>query len=298
MLTAAESGPPSRDRPAASVMDAPGEALSPRDFDAFRQLVYQAAGIHLSPAKVPMLSNRLRRRLRQLGLATYGDYYRHLTQAGPTSDEFYRFLEVVTTNETYFLRNRPLWDSLERHLLPGLLQRCRGTEPLVFWSAACSSGEEPYTLAVVLHRCRGLLAGRRVRILASDISQAQLSRARAACYDAYAVSRLSDEERRRHFMHQAGQYRLKEEYRRAVEFFFHNLQGPLARGPIDCVILRNVLMYFDEPMRQLALQNVCASLRPGGLLIVGDVDPLRSRFDWMEQLGVRCLRTWAYEKID
>lgn len=279
----------------ASLVDSGADALSPHDFEAFRKLIRDAAGIHLSACKGPMLSNRLRRRLRQLRLSTYADYYTYLKQEGPESQEFFRFLEAVTTNETYFMRNRPLWDSLETHSLPMLAQGRRPGHPLVFWSAACSSGEEPYTLAMVLHRNRQVLS--ETRILASDISQQQLATARAAYYDSYAVSRMSVSERRQYFLQEGEGFRLREEYRRYVEFFFHNLRQPMQRCQVDCVILRNVLMYFDEAMQYQALCNVCASLRMGGLMIVGDVDPLHARVDLMSKLGVRYVRPWVYEKM-
>lgn len=281
----------------AGLPDEAAETLDARDFEAFRQLIYGAAGIQLSQRKVPMLSNRLRRRMRALGLRTYREYYKLLTQAGSGSDEFFRFLEVVTTNETYFFRNRPLWNALEAQVLPALVQRRPASQALTFWSAASSSGEEPYTLAVLLHTCRASLAGRSVRILASDISQRQLATARVARYDTYAVSRLTDAERRQYFHRQAEQYQLRDEFRRPVEFFFHNLKMPMRRGPVDCVILRNVMMYFDQAMQEQTLVNACDALQPGGFLVVGDVDHLHTQVDLMDRLGVRYVRTWVYEKL-
>jgi len=270
--------------------------LSPEEFEMFRKYIYEVTGIRLSDRKVPMLSNRLRRRLRELGIQSFRDYYRYLKECGPNSKEFYHFLEVVTTNETYFFRNRDLWDRVEKSLLPALVKRRPAGEPLVLWSAACSSGEEPYTLAIIVHRNRLLFAGRQVRILASDISRAQLAHAQVALYESYAVEKMSERERRRYFKQEGDKYRLCDEVRGMVKFFFHNLKDRLRRGNVDCVLLRNVLMYFDDAMKRRALENVCAVLKPGGFLILGDVDHLRSQPEFMARLGVKHSQSWVYEK--
>ena len=116
--------------------------LSREEFELFRKIIYDATGINLSDRKFPMLSNRLRRRLRALGLNSFSEYYRVLKREGPGSEEFYHFLEAVTTNETYFFRNRALWTAVEQRVLPALAKRRPERGTLIFWSAACSSGDK------------------------------------------------------------------------------------------------------------------------------------------------------------
>ncbi|MFO0973308.1 MAG: protein-glutamate O-methyltransferase CheR [Phycisphaerae bacterium] len=271
--------------------------LTPAEFERISRFVYQRTGISLGEEKVSMLSNRLRRRLRALKLGTFEEYYQLLMSGD--EEEMSHFLSAVTTNETYFFRNDKLWEYVGEQLIPALVEEKRGSEPsLRFWSAASSTGAEAYTLAIVLRETLGAVGGRNARIVASDISEKVLSVARAGRYDAYAVSRLSPERCKSYFRHDAANdtYELKPDVRSMVTFEFHNLRDAYRGAPFDVVFLRNVMMYFDLPMKRLVLKNVTAALRPGGYLIIGDVDPLRDGSGLRDDCDLEYVRPSVHRK--
>lgn len=242
------------------------------------KLVYDRTGIHLPESKLSLLSNRLRRRLRELGLDSFRAYYELLCDAGRCDDELPCFLSAVTTNETYFFRNKGLWTFFRTTWIPGIVQRKNegNSRSIRIWSAACSTGEEAYTSAICLLEELPHFETWQIRILGTDISRRVLDGARTAEYPEYAVSRTSKTTIRRWFERDGAMYVLKPEVRKIVRFQFHNLRDPFTDEKFDLILLRNVLMYFDEVMKLRVLANVADALAPGGHLFVGDVDPIRS----------------------
>ncbi|MBI5862910.1 MAG: protein-glutamate O-methyltransferase CheR [Planctomycetes bacterium] len=251
--------------------------LTPDEFARFASLVYDRAGIHLPPSKSGLLSNRLRQRLRALKIASFGEYYKRFTNAAFVEEELPYFLSAVTTNETYFFRNAQLWNTLGEKILPGILERNgRTARTLKVWSAASSSGEEAYTVGILLLERIPDAARWTISVVGSDISQKVLDRARTGLYNDYAVSRTTPARVSRWFDKVDGQYRVKDEVRKLVRFQFHNLRERFPSGGFDFVLLRNVLMYFDAEMKRKTIANVCEAVAPGGWLYVGDVDPIRT----------------------
>lgn len=272
--------------------------LSASEFEKISRFVYQRTGIYLGEEKLSMLSNRLRKRLRALGMETFEDYYKLLMTGD--DEEMTHFLSAVTTNETYFFRNDKLWEYVGDELVPQLVQDKRATKEnmLRFWSAASSTGAEAYTLAIVLREKLPSLPTWDLKIIASDISQKVLSQARAAKYDAYAVNRLSPARTKQYFRHDAAAntYELKDEVRSMVTFEFHNLRDAYSKCKFDVIFLRNVMMYFDLPMKRTVLKNITAALRPGGLLIIGDVDPLRDGSGLRDDCELEYVRPSVHRK--
>ncbi len=254
--------------------------LTDREFTLLRDYVYERTGIALAEQKKTLLANRLRRRLRALDLESYQAYYKLLTGGGKAADdEMAQFLVAVTTNETYFFRNPRLWEFVSGDLLRWLVEsKAKSPAPqLRFWSAASSSGEEAYTLAITLREKLPTSRDWRIRIVGSDISEKVLDRARQARYAEYAVQKITTAARRRYFKFDKADetYQLRDEFRKLVEFRFHNLRDPFRAGPFEVVFLRNVMMYFDLPMKCRVIDNVRDALVPGGYMIIGDVDPMR-----------------------
>lgn len=275
------------------------EQLSPDAFKRLSKFVYDRTGIFLGEEKISLLSNRLRKRVRALGLAGFEDYYRLLrSEAGDA--EMTEFLNVVTTNETYFFRNEKLWEFVSGEMLPSLVadKRAARDRSLAFWSAASSTGAEAYTLAIVLRDKLVPLSDWDITIVGSDISEKVLGHARSGRYDAYAISKLTPAKTRACFEHDRakGTYQLREEYRSLVRFEFHNLRDPYPRGKFDVVFVRNVMMYFDLPMKRRVLANVTAALRPGGYMIIGDVDPLRDGSGLRDDCALDYVRPSVYRK--
>ena len=252
--------------------------LTPIEFSKMAKLVYERAGIHLPDTKLTLLSNRLRRRLRELKLASFGDYYRLLCNPVKCDEELPHFLSAITTNETYFFRNDNLWKFFRGRWIPEMIERRKLKRPksIRLWSAASSSGEEAYTAAICLREDLSDFNAWNVTLVGSDISQRVLKGAAAGEYNSYAVSKMSKFMLHKWFDHKNSVYLIKPELRKMVTFQFHNLRDPNPSAPFDLVFLRNVLMYFDLAMKQRVLQNVAKAIVPGGYLVVGDVDPIRN----------------------
>lgn len=260
--------------------------LTASEFKKIARLIYDRTGIHLSDAKLTLLSNRLRRRLRVLGLDGFASYYDLLLDEARCSEELPHFLSAVTTNETYFFRNERLWKFFREQWIPEIVELKKGKKSIQIWSAASSSGEEAYTAAICLRE--GLLdfSSWRVSVVGSDISQDMIDRARAGVYNDYAVAKIPPGTLRKWFDKRDEHFVLKDSIRSMVSFKFHNLREPFGTSGVDLVFLRNVLMYFDMEMKKRVLVNVAGAIAPGGRLIVGDVDPIRNTPELMETLGM------------
>lgn len=254
------------------------EPLTDAEFELLRRLVYEVSGIHLSDQKKALLSNRLRRRVRELGLPGYRAYYDLLQGRGEGAAlEREQFLSAITTNETYFFRNDKLWDFVRDELCP--LFAARSNEPATqrrirFWSAASSTGEEAYTFAILLREHLPQLSRMRLEILATDLSQGVLQRARAGVYSEYSLNKVPPGLRRRYWQAVDGGWKLADDVRRMVEFRQHNLRDPMPRK-FDVVFLRNVMIYFDLEMKKRVMREIMQTLEDGAYLVIGDVDPLR-----------------------
>ena len=251
--------------------------LTPAEFQRLAKVVYDNTGIHLEDRKIGMLSNRLRKRLRVLGLSSFEEYEQLVRSERGFQEEQSHFLSAVTTNETYFFRNEKLWHYFTTDLIEHFVRtkRKRGRS-LRIWSAASSSGEEAYTAAIALQEHLPEFARWTVTIIGSDISDNVLAKASAGTYNDYAVAQMTPGQIRRWFTKTGDSYQLKDTIRKMVRFQPHNLREPFPNGRFDLVFLRNVLMYFDTPMKEKVIKTVADSLAPGGHLIVGDVDPIRT----------------------
>lgn len=245
--------------------------LSAEEYDRFRALIYRETGIAVPEGKVTLLSNRVRRRLRAHGLDSFDDYYR-LLAGGRLPGELERFIDAITTNETSFFRTGSHFDWFSGPFIDAAA--ARPGEPLRIWSAACSSGEEPYTLAICLAENGRRLAGRRWEILGTDISETALAAARAATYAPRAVEGVPPAILGKYFTADpaAGTWTVVPEVARRCVFLRHNLMEPVAAGPFDCIFIRNVLIYFDRPSKEVVVRNVVAALRSGGSLVVGPTE--------------------------
>jgi chemotaxis protein methyltransferase CheR len=258
----------------------PDVPLSPRAFDFLSNLVYERSRIRLGPDRQSLVASRLRQRLQSLGLADYEEYCRLLSTPG-SDDEIDSLIDLISTNHTHFFREPAHFDLLTRHVLPRLARGSQSNlRPLRFWTAAASSGEEAYSLAIVLGEfCRShpWLAW---HLDASDISQRMLVRCRQGIYEEEKVSLPHPEWRERWFQRGIGEregfLRVKAELRRHVSVHWVNLfqdTYPVARGQ-DVIFCRNVMIYFDAPSRALLVERLTDMLTPGGCLFVGHSESL------------------------
>lgn len=252
--------------------------LDATEFRDLAAVVYEQTGIHLPDAKRTLLCNRLRKRLRALKLQDFGSYHALLRDATRCVDELPHFRAAVTTNETSFFRNATIWKHFREVWTPEAFPPLHGAasrDVVRIWSGACSSGEEAYTAAICLWEHLGRDAPARVQITASDLSEPMLERARAAEYGEHAIARVPAGLRASYFDEQEGRYVLKESVRRMVRFVAHDLRDRWREGEFDLILLCNVLMYLDLAVKRRVLIRVTDALKPGGYLVVGDVDPIR-----------------------
>lgn len=249
--------------------------LSPAQFEKISQMVHRLCGICLPPGKEELVKTRLTKRLRALGLGGFTEYLEYV-EGDASRQELATMIDLLTTNKTSFFREPQHFDFLCQHVLPDLQTASR---PIRLWSAGCSSGEEPYSLAMLLHEHLPDIERRDVRILATDISARMLTKAREAIYEEEAVSEVSPSLLRKYFVCVRTQptraYQVSDKVRALVRFARLNLMDawPM-RGPFDAIFCRNVMIYFDNPTRQRLVQRYYELLRMGGYLFIGHSESL------------------------
>jgi chemotaxis protein methyltransferase CheR len=250
-------------------------AVSDPEFHLFQKLIYEKAGISLKDGKRTMVSNRLRKRLEAHGFSSYQRYYDFITRTDEGRDEIRRFVNCLTTNETYFFRHPEHFDWLAESILPEcMLQRHRrGENALRMWSAACSSGEEPYSIAITLLE-RNLALGWEVSILGTDINSEMIDKASRGWYSRHSISRMPSTVLNRHFRKSADGFELDPDVRRRVQLRTENLLNSRYHEFFDVVFCRNVLIYFNDESKNRVLANVANAIRPGGVLILGYAESL------------------------
>lgn len=262
------------------------------EFDLFRQFLQDACGIALGDNKQYLVSNRIRRLLEEHKLHSFSDLVRALKQ---NTNRRLRdqVIDAMTTNETFWFRDIYPYDHLRTQLLPQLMSgNNRMFGPIRIWSAACSSGQEPYSISMMVEEYRSQNMGalpRPVQIVATDVSATILEQARNAEYDRLSVIRgLSDERLRRYFDKASeNMWRVKPAVRERVEFKAWNLMDSYAAlGKFDIVFCRNVLIYFNAELKRQILQKIHASLKPKGILFLGSSEGLAGAGDLFEM--VRC----------
>jgi chemotaxis protein methyltransferase CheR len=265
-----------------------GPDLSDAEFADFQALVLRATGISLTEAKRQLVCSRLSKRLRHLDCDSYGAYYRLLTDPGH-ADEMQQMINCITTNKTDFFREphhfRFLEEAFAQH------DATQGGRVLQLWSAGCSTGEEPYSIAMLAREHYGHRAGGAVDILATDIDTEVLGRAERAVYAADRVDGMAGERVRRHFLRgargAAGQVQVRPEVRALVRFQQVNLTLPPWEVPegFDVIFCRNVIIYFNRETQERLMRAFAARLRPGGHLILGHSENLMWLSDLFEPLG-------------
>jgi chemotaxis protein methyltransferase CheR len=252
--------------------------LTDNEFNQLSQLVYQHAGIHLPPQKKELVRSRLTKFLRNRRLASFQEYYRQVLDDS-SGLELINLLDAISTNMTAFWREPKHFEFLGQELLPALRQKSKAAPQWRFWSAGCSSGEEPYTMAMVLMNAflGQELSG--VKIYASDINTQVLNQAQRGIYPMSRVEPLSQEWRRRYFQKGVNQWegfvRVKPEVKKMVEFFRFNLMEPFPfKEDFEVIFCRNVMIYFEKATQTELVQKFYNCLKPGGYLFIGHSESL------------------------
>lgn len=254
------------------------------EFDYIRELVYLRAAIVLDDGKEYLVESRLQPLARRLADGSIPVLVQRL-RSEPLNAVHNEVVEAMTTNETSFFRDRYPFDAMSQHVLPAL-SVMRGGAPLTIWSAACSSGQEPYSLGMLVHeKFPELLAGR-MRCYASDISTFMLSRAAEGRYSHLEVNRgLPAALLVKYFERRGVDWEIKDTVRRMVEFRQMNLAAPWAPlPPMDVVFLRNVLIYFDTKTKRAILDRLRRVLKPDGFLFLGAAETTLNLDDSYERV--------------
>jgi len=247
--------------------------LEQREFDLIRDMVYGAAGLRFEDHKRSFVQTRVGRRMAAIGCTTAREYYRHLRFHDPDGEELQKLIESLTTNETYFFREYPQLQCFANEALPEVVERKRALgRRLKIWSAACSTGDEPYTLAIILQACLEGVSEWQVEILATDIDLQALARAQRGVYSARAVKDVPRPYLKKYFRLRSGMYHVVPEVKRMVTFAQVNLLDRHAmrcQTDYDFIFCRNVLIYFDDAARRKVLGCFYDSLLPGGFIFLG-----------------------------
>lgn len=264
-------------------MPADNDHLSVSDFQRLASFIEDYCGIKMPPAKKTMVEGRLRRRVRALGMNSLDDYCRAFFDHGNLADEAVSLIDAVTTNKTDFFRELAHFQYMIDVALPDLLSRSPRAgldHPLKVWSAACSTGAEPYSLAMALEDFGQAIRGFRFSVLATDISTEVLATALAAIYPQEAIAPVPAEMCRRHILRSRDRtqrsVRIGPDIRARVQFARLNLMDE--RYPVtddmDIIFCRNILIYFDKPTQEAVVQRLARHLRPGGYFFVGHTESI------------------------
>ncbi len=269
--------------------------LTTTSFDWVRQLVHRESAIVLAPGKEYLVEARLLPIARSMGLPDVGQLVEEV-RSRPTPDSTRRIVEALTTNETSWFRDGDPFTALTSTVLPSLLSARGPAERLQIWSAACSSGQEPYTIAMLLEDALPN-ASTRVAITATDLSREMVERTRAGKFSQLEVNRgLPAAMLVRHFTRVGTEWQVSPSLRRMVTVSECNLAAPLPRiGPFDVVYLRNVLIYFDLPTKRAILRRVRDLMRPDGWLFLGAAETTLGVDDSWERVVIG--RSSAYRPL-
>ncbi len=250
--------------------------ISKKEYDQIRTLLYDECGISLGESKQSLVVSRLTKRLRDLQLDDFSSYYEYVTQ-DDSSEEFTRMLDLLSTNKTDFFREPKHFDFLRERILPTLEKEKR----IRIWSSACSTGEEPYTIAMTLYESVQQPTQWNFQILASDISTRVLAHAAKGLYAEERVREVPSGIVKHHFLQgrgdSAGLVKVKPHLSAMIKFRRLNLMDdhfPI-KAPLDLIFCRNVMIYFDRPTQERLVNKFYHHLKPGGHLFIGHSESLQ-----------------------
>ena len=251
---------------------AEGEFLSDADFNKYRNYIYAESGITFTPTNRSILESRIKERLREKKFASLGDYFKTISS---DKEEFKSFLDSITTNLTRFFRNQPHFDALEKYVIPELINNIRknGNNNIIrIWSAGCSTGEEPYTIAMLLSEILPPLW--KIEIIASDISLKCLITAKEGFYGDTKVDGIPPSYLSKYFDKVDGGYHIHPDIQSKIKFDYHNLNHDSGQRGFDIVFCRNVIIYFDEAAQTAVINRFWDAMAPKSFLFIGHSESL------------------------
>ena len=250
--------------------------LADSTFKNLRDYIYEKSGIYITDTKKYLIENRLSRILQEKKLGSFEEYLK-IIKVAANGAELSRLYDAVTTNETYFFREPDQFNTLINEVLPKVLSRKKGSKTIRIWSAACSTGEEAYTISMFLMEKH--LSTQQFEIHASDISDAVLHSANKAIYNSYSIRNIPEPFLKKYFTNSGQSYTLNSTVKNSVKFTNVNLLNDAKLKSfrnMDIIFCRNVLIYFDTKAKQKVVSNLYDNLNPGGFLFIGSSESLHN----------------------
>ncbi len=257
----------------------------------YAKMIYEVAGIEISPAKKQLLSNRIRRRLKQTGIVDFEAYFKYLSKLPTSHEEWDGFLQEVTTHETYLFRDESNWRWFRGEFIPEIQKS--GKNSLRVWSAACSTGDEAYTIACCLAEDIRNPSAWRIQIVGSDIGIGAVRDAQEARYGERAMRLVPDALKNRHFKRvgEANLWEPNAKLRSMTSFRQHNLLDRMSGSSFDLVFLKNVLIYFNLESKKRVVANIEHAMKPGSYLVAGAAEGIGDLMD-----GFQRIHPWLYQR--
>lgn len=258
------------------------ELLTNAEFDLFRKVIYAESGITFSETNRSILDSRLKERLRDKGMSAVQDYYNLITS---NKEEMKLLLDSVTTNLTRFFRNQPHFDAFQHYVIPHLMEQKKSSpdKKIRIWSAGCSTGEEPYTIAMILKDI--LPPPYSFEIMASDISLKSLMVGKQGFYPESRITGVPDKYLHRFFTKTPEGYQVNADVMSSIRFDYHNLKHMPSTRNLDIVFCRNVLIYFDEAAQLEVINHFWDAMAPRSYLYIGHSESLfgmRTKFEFLK----------------
>jgi len=253
--------------------------LTKEEFTLFQEYIHEKAGMYFAENKMYLIKNRLGKRIKDLGIKSYKDYF-YQVKYDVSMKEFNKLMTLVTTNETSFFRNPPQLKSFAEEVLPLVVKEkldSKGPKTLKLWSAGCSTGEEPYTLAILVSEFLKSTIGWNIEIHASDISENVLAAARMGEYSESTLRTTPPDIKKKYFIADNGKYRVKPEIKNMVRFGYLNLNDSRKLSMysgMDFIFCRNVMIYFSDEVKRQIVRGYYNALRPGGYFYIGHSESL------------------------
>ena len=257
--------------------------LNDADFEKYRAFIYKESGITFTPTNRSILESRLKERLREKKVDSLGEYY---TRISSDKEELKSFLDSITTNLTRFFRNQPHFDALEKFVVPELINNIKkggANNTLRIWSAGCSTGEEPYTIAMLLSEKLPPLW--KFEIIASDLSLKCLLTAKEGFYGDTKIDGIPPDYLPKYFDKVDGGYVIKPEIKSKIKFDYHNLNNDSGQRGFDIVFCRNVIIYFDEAAQKGVIDRFWDAMAPKSFLFIGHSESLfgmNTKFEFLK----------------
>ncbi|MCR5402026.1 MAG: protein-glutamate O-methyltransferase CheR [Treponema sp.] len=258
------------------------DTLNDADFEKFRKVIYNESGITFSATNRPILDSRIKEILREKKIESVSDYYNLILS---DHEEMKKMLDSVTTNLTRFFRNQPHFDALINYVIPHVLEEKKktGDRTIRIWSAGCSTGEEPYTIAMILKKILPL--GYNFTVTASDISLKSLMVGQGGFYADNKIDGIPPDYLASSFTKVDGGYQVNKDIMDRVKFDYHNLQHDPGVKNLDVVFCRNVMIYFDEPAQMVVLNNFWNAMAAHSYLFIGHSESLfgmKTKFEFLK----------------